>query len=126
MATKSNRITIITASIGAFAVIIAAIIQIRPWKKDSSHVMNNKVVFHLRGTVIDDKSNQNIPQAEIDVVGRNEQYYTEENGNFEIAIKDSVKSIRIRVIKKEYLPYDKSYDLPSEGVIIQLSKVQHD
>lgn len=54
------------------------------------------------------------------MVGRNEQYFTEENGNFSISLDDSVKSVRIRVFKKYFKPFDKTYDLPNEGVIVQL------
>ncbi|HTD98464.1 MAG TPA: carboxypeptidase-like regulatory domain-containing protein [Mucilaginibacter sp.] len=127
MATNSNRTSVIVAIIGAVALIITAIIQIHPWRKDAGGTVSKSIkTYILRGTVINEKSNQSISQAEINVVGRNEQYYSENNGNFEIIIKDSVKSIRVRVEKNGFLPYDKSYDLPNENVIIQLTKKPHD
>ncbi len=127
MSTNPSKTSIIVAVISALAIIIVALIQVHPWKKETVQVEGkSKAIYQLSGTVIDEQSNKNVSQAEIDVVGRNEQYYSEENGNFAITVKDSIKSIRIRVVKNGYIPYDKSYDLPNENVIIQLTKVHHD
>lgn len=125
--TTSNKTAIVVAIITVIGTIAVALITAYPWNKQE-HLKSSKisVTYNLSGTVIDEQLNQNIPQAEVDVVGRNEQYYTEENGNFKIVIKDSIKSIRIRVLKRGFKPYDKSFDLPDNNVIIQLIKIKHD
>ncbi len=127
MTYKSKNPAVIVAIITALGIICVAIIQYHPWTEKTNKIDKNFLPIHiLSGTIIDEKTNLNISQAEINVVGRNEQYFSEENGNFKIQIKDSIKSIRLRVLKKGFRPFDKSYDLSNEGVIIQLSKITHE
>ncbi|MBS1533316.1 MAG: carboxypeptidase-like regulatory domain-containing protein [Bacteroidetes bacterium] len=120
---KSNltfRRNIILALIPASVTIVVALITYHPWRKDIQKPNGENNKCFLSGTVVDASSNNSIPQAEIVVVGRNEQYVSESNGNFKIPFKDSITHVRIHVEKKSYVPYDKSYDLPSSDIIIQL------
>lgn len=110
--------SIVLCLIGVFADLVKPDLK----KKDS--VKQNFRSHLLSGTVIDELTNKSVQQAEISIVGRNEQYFTEENGNFAIQLNDSIKSVRIRVLKKYFKPFDKTYDLPSEGIIIQLLKIE--
>ncbi len=127
MAIQSHKTQIIVAIIGALGLVIAAIIQFYPWKKESMHKFKPSTVkFMISGTVIDEKTDENIAQAEINVVGRNEQYYTEQNGNFSITFLDSLTTIRLRVLKHGYSTFDKSFNIPQQNIIIQLSKGQDD
>ena len=102
--------------------IIALLIKFHPWTSfytGSKKSINNE--YYLSGAVIDAVNNMNISQAEIAVVGRNEQYITESNGNFRIPFRDSLAHVRVRISKKGYISYDKSYDFPSPDIIIQLN-----
>lgn len=56
------------------------------------------------------------------IVGRNEQYYSEDNGNFKILFKDSVDHVRLRITKKGYHSYDHTFNVPESNIIIQLAK----
>jgi len=77
----------------------------------------------IAGAVIEEFSNSGVSHAEIILVGRNEHYYTEGNGNFRIQLLgDSVDHIRILVSKANYDVYDRSYEVPSENIIIVLQK----
>jgi hypothetical protein len=117
---NSNRIKIILALIPVIGAIAVALIS-HPWRKDVQPPKEtNKMQYFLSGAIVDASSNNSIPQAEITIVGRNEQYVSENNGNFRLPFKDSIGHVRIRVTRKDYLPYDKSYDLPSSDIIIQL------
>jgi len=105
------------ALIAAAATIIAAIIQSHPFAKNESHAPRYK---ELNGIIINENSSKGIPNAEVTVIGRNENYVSEQTGNFKIKIMDTVTVVRIRVEKAGFKTFDKSYDLPSDGVIIQL------
>jgi hypothetical protein len=117
---KSNSLS--GPIIGALAAIIAAIIIAR-WSIPNPAQPQMRTTYakkQLAGMVVDE-TNNSISQAKIDVVGRNEFYVTESNGNFIIPISDSsATSIRLHVYKPGYIIYDKSFDLPSENVTIQL------
>jgi len=112
-----------------FSVIICSIGLFSEFLKRKIDKVGVKAIDHkyvLAGTVTDEQTEQSISQAEITLVGRNEQYFTEENGNFKIELKDTIKSIRIRVSKKYFQPFDKTYDLPNENIIIPLTKISHE
>jgi hypothetical protein len=82
--------------------------------------------YSISGTVVEEGTNNSVAQAKISIVGKNEYYYTENDGNFHITLSDhSLREVRIRVTKDPmYIPYDKTFDLPSEGYIIVLVKKQ--
>lgn len=123
MEKSNNKIHIWVAIITTFGIIVVALIQAHPWKSaPSTTVQHKESKYFIGGTVIDESTNVNISQAEISIVGRNEHYYTEENGNFRITLLDSIQVVRVRVIKKNYLPFDKSYNIPTESIIIQLKQ----
>jgi len=121
MTNANNRTKIIVAIIAAVGLIAAAYIQFFPWNKKIND--NNKLrqEYIISGTVIDESTNLSISQAEVSVIGRNEIDYTQQNGNFKLLIKDSVDHVRIRVTKRNYLSYDKAYDIPSGNIIIQMT-----
>jgi hypothetical protein len=123
MGGTNNRIQIVVAVIGVAGLLAAAIIQWHPWTESSGVSLKKPAHKVLAGTVIEEGSNKSIELAEITIVGRNEQYYTEGNGNFRIQIAgDSIESVRIRVSKLNYHTFDMSYDIPNETVIIPLVK----
>jgi hypothetical protein len=123
---NNNKTKIIIAVISAISLIVVALIQFRPWNNSSKKQKNNNVIYSIAGTVVDESTNNSIGQAEISIVGRNEEYFTEQNGNFRILFKDSVDHVRLRVTKDHFLPFDKSFDLPNENIIIQLTKSHHE
>jgi hypothetical protein len=117
-----NIIKLTAIILAPLSPIIIACIQFHPW---SNSILNSqkdkKHEYYLAGTVVDETTNESISQAEVTVVGRNEQYITESNGNFRIPFKDSVGYVRIRIEKKNFRTIDKSYNLPTEDIEIQLS-----
>lgn len=113
---NKSKTAIVVAIITTLGAIVVALIQLHPWSNKTKTVR----LVSIAGTVIDE-DNKNIGQAQITIVGRNEQYYTEQNGNFYITFPDSLYRVRLRVVKANYAIYDKSFSLPDEGVIIQLS-----
>lgn len=117
---RENSIALKVAVVSGVVAIVIAIIQFYPWKSKEVPA-NAQIVFS--GAVVDQNSNISIGQAKISIVGRPTPYFTEDNGNFRIAFTDSsFKSIRVRVTKDGYKPYDQSYDLPAESIIVQLTK----
>jgi len=76
----------------------------------------------IAGIVVDEVTNANITLAEITLAGRNEQCSTDQSGNFKIVLKDSLSEVRIRVHKANYMPYDKTFNLPNDNIFIQLKK----
>jgi hypothetical protein len=122
MSTANNRTKIWISIIGFLGIIIPVLIQCYLWKANNNkgnNISGHK--FVVSGLIVDEVTNKSIEQAEVSIVGRNEVCYSEHNGNFRLNIRDSVSSIRIRVVKKHYHPYDKSYDVPDDNIIIQLT-----
>ena len=107
--------------IPAIVLIIVAMIQFYPWKRKELPLKLNNKTYYLTGTVVDEFNNNSIGGADLTIVGRNEHYFTEQNGNFSIPLIDSVASIRIRVYKKNYKIFDQSVDIPVNNYIIPLS-----
>jgi|HubBroStandDraft_5_1064220.scaffolds.fasta_scaffold177975_3 hypothetical protein len=119
-----------TAIIGAAGVVLAAIITaiLQPgwWQSNpnlpSKPDLSSSLV--IAGTVVDQKTNQAIGQANLSVVGRSESYVSEDNGNFRIQLHapelEGGRIIRIHVAKPGYAPYDGTVSPPSENLIIPL------
>jgi hypothetical protein len=124
MVKNNNKVLIWCAIIGAVGVIGGAIISSKPWSKSNTKT-KEKIKYTLSGTIIDKSSSESINNAEINIVGRNEYYYSEENGNFHITLKDSSNEVRVRVSKEGYDMYDKSFDVPQGSIIILLHKKNH-
>jgi|SRR5882724_1047669 len=118
MAASKAKITIWIAIIGALGVIGSTVLP-RWLASDKKEPATETVNFS--GAVVEEGSNSSVVQAEITIVGRNEHYYSEGNGNFRIQVKTD-HDIRIRVNKAGYTPYERSYALPDENVIIVLQK----
>ena len=106
------------AVITALATVSAAIIP--NWINKNGRTSSAEALY-FAGTVVEDGSNNSIAQAEITIVGRTEHYYSEGNGNFRISVKTE-GDIRVRVVKVGYAPYERSYTLPDERVIVVLDK----
>src|SRR5687768_3230655 len=95
MEKSESRTTIIVTVITVVGGIIVAIINLNPFSdkkkiEDSSppsvYTKQNKI---LSGTVVDGSTNSSIPQAFVSIVGRNENYTTQDDGNFRISFADS-------------------------------------
>lgn len=117
-----------SAYIGGIFVLIAAIvgsmIAWHPWST-SSNVSSTKTARIIAGTVVEEGSNKSVPQAEITLVGRNEHYYSEGNGNFRINLtQNNIDHVRIRVVKPGYETFDMSYEIPNENIIAALQKIK--
>jgi hypothetical protein len=117
MTTVKKKANYKTATwITAISAIIVAVIQFYPFRS-SSNQKETEMVFS--GTVVEQNTNRPIGQAEISVVGVDQHYFSEDNGNFRLQIR-SQEIVRIRVCKPGYKVADISYELPSEGNIIVL------
>jgi hypothetical protein len=108
-----------TAWMTAISAVIVAFIQFYPFRS-SSNQKETELVFS--GTVVERNTNEPVGQAKISVVGVNQHYLSEDNGNFRLQIKNQ-KIVRIRVSKPGYKVADISYELPSEGNIIVLVRI---
>jgi hypothetical protein len=109
---------IVAACIAALGVVVAAIIQIYPSLRTP-----NPENISITGIVVDRATNQGIGQAAISVVGRAEQYVTEDNGNFRISLfVDKSRPIRLHVMKPGYFPSDQSVQAPADNLVLQLRK----
>lgn len=119
----AQKTQLTVAIIGAIALVIAALIGkcSFPSIKDSKAEVARPQTI-VAGIVVDEATNGNINLAEITLVGRNEQCSTDQSGNFKIILKDSLPEVRIRVHKADYLPYDKTFNLPNDNIFIQLKK----
>jgi hypothetical protein len=110
--------TLKVALIGAAAVIVAALIGIYPSLR--GHSSSGATIA---GIVVDRDTNQGISQATIVIAGRDEQYTTEDSGNFRFEIRtDAPPSVRLHVSKNGFQPLDKSVALPAENLVLQLHK----
>jgi hypothetical protein len=112
------------AVIGAVALVLAAAVTaaLNPswWRHDAV----TGGTFTIAGTVVDQSSNRSVGQALISVDGRTETYVTEDNGNFRFDLRGELPSdgtVRIRVAKTGYLPYDHTTG-PTERLTVVLRK----
>jgi len=110
---------ILAAVIGAVGVIVASLITIYYSNPKEPVKESNKII--IAGVVTEDGTNNPIGQAHIAIVGRNESDISQDNGNFKIIILgEGVKTVRLRVSKKQYKVVDLSFDVPHESVQIQM------
>jgi len=116
------RVSVKAAIIGAVAVIFAAIIAIiGPWLLNHKSDSQKNIV--IAGTVVDRDSNRGIGQAKIVVVGRSQQYVTEDNGNFRIEFPNGAAGrFRIHVEKDGYVEFDTTVEPPEDSLIWPLHK----
>jgi len=112
-----KKATIIAAVIaGACTIIAAVILYPRSPKPQPENVV-------ITGMVIDQRNNLGVAQATIYVVGRPEQYMTEDNGNFRIVLLgDKSTIIRLHVTKSGYRTLDQTVRIPAESLTLPLQK----
>jgi len=115
-----NKTKIIVAVIGAIAIIAASTMPFLPWNKKTPQGVTSIKQYNLSGTVVDQSSNESVARAQISIVGRNEAYYSEQNGNFNLDFMDSLAKVRIRVVKEGYQTFDHSYNISNTPIIIPL------
>jgi uncharacterized membrane protein len=73
--------------------------------------------------VIDQRNNLGVAQAAIYVVGRPEQYMTEDNGNFRITLSAGKSTvIRLHVTKSGYRTLDQTVRVPAESLTLPLQR----
>jgi hypothetical protein len=81
--------------------------------------------LNIAGIVVDRDTNRGIGQASIMLVGRTEQYVTEDSGNFTIDLPpDSPKRVRLRVSKDGFQPFDTSVEPPVGELVLSLKRQQ--
>jgi hypothetical protein len=120
MTTVKKKANYKTATwISAISAIIVALIPFYPFRNSSNQKETERV---FSGIVVERNTNEPVGQAEVSVVGVNQHYLSEDNGNFRLQIKNQ-KIVRIRVSKPGYKVADISYELPSEGNIIVLVRI---
>jgi hypothetical protein len=77
----------------------------------------------ISGIVVDRDTNRGIGQAAITLIGRAEQYVTEDSGNFRIDLPSGpAKRLRLHVTKGGFQPLDMSVEPPVENLYLQLHK----
>lgn len=112
----------ITGMCAIAAAAIGSLILLHPWSNNSAKHKVLSRIYTVSGTVVNGKTNQSIAQAEISIVGRNEQTTTEQNGNFAITFNDSIISVRLHVNKFGFKSIDQTSIVPNNNLTIQLTK----
>jgi len=119
MAPKNPRIAV--ALIGAAALIVAAAIPtvLQRWSTAGKPQKGSI----LGGIVVDQATNQAVPQATISITGRTDTYVTEDNGNFRIYLRTvPPERLRLHVTKSGFQPLDITVEPPAENLVLQLRK----
>jgi hypothetical protein len=76
----------------------------------------------ISGAVVD-QDNRGIGQATITLVGRTEQYFTEDTGNFIIDLPSDIpKRVRLHVTKSGFQPLDMSVEPAVDNLVLALHK----
>lgn len=116
----------ITLGVGILALVAAWLVvpEFRKWTGlDKTEVSNQLEKKSISGIVVDRDTNQGIGQASINLVGRTEQYTTEDSGNFRIDLpSDSPVRVRLRVSKSGFQPLDTSVEPPVDNLVLTLRK----
>ena len=113
-----KKATIWAAVIVGLCTVIGAVLQ--KYVSTPKPQLENVAIM---GMVMDQRTKLGIPQASIVIVGRPEQYSTEDNGNFSFTIwaeKSSV--VRLQVSKAGYRPLDQSVRLPADTLTLTLQR----
>ena len=106
------------AVITGSCLLLGAVIQKYAW--NTKPVPENTPIA---GMVIDQGTRLGVPQASITVVGRPEQYRTEDNGNFSFAIwADKSSVVRLLISKPGYQPLEQTVRLPADSLTLSLKK----
>ncbi len=120
-ATQGVKIALVGAAGLILAAILGAILQPSWWRSDSPTAAKT---LSIAGTVVEQRTNRGIGQANISIVGRPEVYVTEDNGNFHIELQSALPKdgvLRIHVVKDGYAPYDGT-TTQTETLIVQLRR----
>jgi hypothetical protein len=106
---------IVAASIGAAALIIAAIIGIYP------QLRGRTTQSVVAGTVVERDTNKAVGQAAVAIDGRAEHAVTDDTGYFRIDIRDGTREVRLHVSKPGFQSVDITVGI-SDTLYLQLPK----
>jgi hypothetical protein len=123
---EKSTTAVTVAIITGLGAILVALIQFHPWTSHSPELVRDHKQLLLSGAVIDEATSTPIEYAEISLVGRPESYATEDTGNFQITLPPDFAegtTVRVRVTKAGYASADRSFVVPSEGVVIAVQKI---
>jgi len=113
-----KKATILAAVIVTIGGLLGAVIQKYAWNSKSGPEN-----IPIAGMVIDQQTRLGVPQASIIIVGRPEQYRTEENGNFSFVIwADKSSVVRLQILKAGYGPLDQTVRLPADSLTLSLKR----
>jgi hypothetical protein len=122
----NRRIAVIGLVLAALAAIAAWLVQpeFRRWVGlDKKQNQNNVGKMSISGIVVNRDTNQGVGQALITIVGRTEQYVTEDSGNFRIDLPSTVLGrLRVHVSKSGFQPLDTSVEPPIDNLVLALRK----
>lgn len=123
---RNYRIAIITLGVAALS-LIAVWLVVPEFRKliglDRPKAQNQVGNPSISGIVVDRDTNQGIGQASITLVGRTEQYVSEDSGNFRIDLPSDVpRRLRIRVSKNGFQPLDTSVEPPADNLVLPLRR----
>ncbi len=118
---SSSTVTIILAVIGLASTVTVALLQYKPWENHSQKKESIEQK-EFKGIVVDELNNDGVSMAKINILGYNQDYFTEGSGSFNLKLTGEESSIRVRVIKEGYVTHDKSYDLSGPSVVIPLRR----
>jgi hypothetical protein len=124
---RTDRIAVVTLVATVLALVAAWLVvpEFRKWiGLDKHEVQTQPEKKSISGIVVDGDTNQGIGQALITLVGRTEQYVTEDSGNFAIANlpPDSSARIRLRISKSGFQPLDTTVEPPVGNLVLALQK----
>lgn len=123
---RNDRIAGIALGVALLALVAAWLVvpEFRRWVGLDKHEAQNQAENKsISGIVVDQDTNQGIAQASIVIVGRTEQYVTEDSGNFRIDLPSDVpKRLRLRVSKAGFQSRDTSVEPPADNLILPLHK----
>ena len=78
------------------------------------------------GTVVDETTHSGVGQARVSLVGTSDYYLSEDNGNFRFDATHKARRserVRLHVEKNGYRSIDETIAVPSEDVVLVLSKL---
>jgi len=124
---RNVRIAVATFIVSVLALVAVWLVvpEFRKWsgldKAKVEDQLNEKGT--ISGIVVDRDTNQGIGQASITVVGRTEQYVTEDSGNFKFEVApDPPRRVRLRVSKIGFQLLDITVEPPVDNLVLSLHK----
>lgn len=113
--TSSLKKSLLIAAVVSLVVLLASVFV--SW----DHTPGTHLI--VEGTVVDEWSNDGIGQALISISGGGKSCTSVDNGNFVMDLTGQVKesqTVRIRVTKDGYKPYDLAVAVPAHEVVVPL------